>query len=81
MGQPGAKQGDRVTAIDIHLVMIPSPGGPVPTPLPHPFAGIIGGSLSPDDKLFSFFVPYGADSAQRPSSGLVRVRSAPFLPR
>ncbi|MGZ8378428.1 MAG: PAAR domain-containing protein [Gemmatirosa sp.] len=51
MGQPGAKQGDRVTAMDIHIVMIPSPGGPVPTPLPHPFAGIIGGGLSADVKI------------------------------
>jgi uncharacterized Zn-binding protein involved in type VI secretion len=46
MGQPAAKQGDQVIAIDIHIVLVPSPGGPVPTPLPHPFAGIIGGGLS-----------------------------------
>ena len=51
MGQPGAKQGDRVTAVDTHIVMIPSPGGAVPTPLPHPFSGIIGGGLSPDVKI------------------------------
>jgi uncharacterized Zn-binding protein involved in type VI secretion len=51
MGQPGAKQGDRVTAMDIHVIMIPSPGGPVPTPLPHPFMGIIGGGLSPNVKM------------------------------
>jgi uncharacterized Zn-binding protein involved in type VI secretion len=31
--------------------MIPSPGGPVPTPLPHPFSGIIGGGLSPNVKI------------------------------
>ncbi len=46
MGQPAAKQGDRVVATDIHVVMIPSPGGPVPTPLPHPFSGVVAGSLS-----------------------------------
>jgi uncharacterized Zn-binding protein involved in type VI secretion len=51
MGQPAAKQGDQVTATDIHIVMIPSPGGPVPTPLPHPFAGIIDGALSSDVKI------------------------------
>jgi len=43
---PAAKQGDQIVAIDIHIVMVPSPGGPVPTPLPHPFNGIINGSLS-----------------------------------
>lgn len=48
MGQPGAKQGDQVIATDIHIVMIPSPGGPVPTPLPHPFTGQLDGSLSSD---------------------------------
>lgn len=46
MGQPAAKQGDHVVATDIHIVMIPSPGGPVPTPLPHPFTGVLDGSLS-----------------------------------
>ncbi len=48
MGQPAAKQGDQVIATDTHIVMIPSPGGPVPTPLPHPFAGQIDGGLSSD---------------------------------
>jgi uncharacterized Zn-binding protein involved in type VI secretion len=48
MGQPAAKQGDQVLASDIHIVMIPSPGGPVPTPLPHPFTGQLDGSLSTD---------------------------------
>jgi len=46
MSQPAAKQGDQVIATDMHIVMVPSPGGPVPTPLPHPFTGIIDGSLS-----------------------------------
>ena len=45
MGQPAAKQGDQMTAVDMHIVMVPSPGGPVPTPLPHPFMGIIDGLL------------------------------------
>lgn len=48
MGQPAAKQGDQVMATDTHIVMIPSPGGPVPTPLPHPFTGQLDGSLSSD---------------------------------
>jgi uncharacterized Zn-binding protein involved in type VI secretion len=51
MGQPAAKQGDQITATDTHLVLIPSPGGPVPTPLPHPFVGIIDGGLSADVKI------------------------------
>jgi|SRR5215831_20401437 uncharacterized Zn-binding protein involved in type VI secretion len=50
MGQPIAKQGDKVVATDIHIIMIPSPGGPVPTPLPHPFNGMLTGSLSSNVK-------------------------------
>jgi len=30
----------------MHIVMVPSPGGPVPTPLPHPFSGLINGNTS-----------------------------------
>jgi len=45
-GQPAAKQGDIVQSIDMHFVMVPSPGGPIPTPLPHPFVGQISGGLS-----------------------------------
>ena len=49
MGMPAAKQGDQIISpADIHIVMVPSPGGPVPTPLPHPFVGIINGALSTD---------------------------------
>ena len=48
MGTPAAKQDDQIMAVDTHIVMVPSPGGPVPTPLPHPFVGIIDGELSSD---------------------------------
>lgn len=51
MGQPGAKQGDQVMGTDIHIIMMPSPSGAVPTPLPHPFTGIISGGLSSDVKI------------------------------
>jgi uncharacterized Zn-binding protein involved in type VI secretion len=44
MGPPAAKQGDRITAIDTHLIQPPGPSSPVP--VPHPFNGIIDGSLS-----------------------------------
>jgi len=52
MGQPAAKQGDRVVAVDTHIVMVPGPPAPpVPTPLPHPFAGMLSGGLSTDVKI------------------------------
>lgn len=47
MGQPAVKQGDQIIATDTHIVLVPAPPGPpVPTPLLHPFSGIISGSLS-----------------------------------
>jgi uncharacterized Zn-binding protein involved in type VI secretion len=48
MGQPAAKQGDQIVAIDTHIVMVPSGTALVPTPLPHPFTGVINGGLSSD---------------------------------
>jgi len=46
MGQPAAKMGDKVMALDVHIILIPSPVGPVPTPLPMPFNGVIQGGCS-----------------------------------
>ena len=45
MGVPGAKKGDRVVGVDTHIVMIPSPAGPVPTPMPMPFMGQLDDAL------------------------------------
>jgi uncharacterized Zn-binding protein involved in type VI secretion len=47
MGQPAAKQGDQVLAVDTHIVVVPG-APPTPTPLPHPFAGMLNGALSSD---------------------------------
>jgi len=52
MGQPAAKQGDHIMATDIHIILIPAAAGaPVPTPLPHPFNGLIDGGLSTNVKI------------------------------
>jgi uncharacterized Zn-binding protein involved in type VI secretion len=46
--KPAAKATDAVVGTDTHILMIPSPGGPVPTPTPMPFAGTLSGALSED---------------------------------
>ncbi|MCP5097914.1 MAG: hypothetical protein GY943_20395 [Chloroflexi bacterium] len=46
MGQPAAKQGDQITATDIHIVLVPSETGPRPMPMPHPFNGTLSSGLS-----------------------------------
>lgn len=38
---PANKHMDPVMGIDIHVTMIPSPAGPIPTPLPYPFVGMV----------------------------------------
>lgn len=49
MGMPAAKQGDQVVGVDTHIVLVPAPPGPpIPTPLPHPFTGVLDGGLSTD---------------------------------
>jgi len=45
MGQPAAKANDQIVATDTHIVMVPAGPSLVPTPLPHPFSGIINGGL------------------------------------
>ena len=48
MAPAAARMNDSVTGTDIHIVLIPSPGGPVPTPLPHPYVGTITAQTSTD---------------------------------
>lgn len=48
MSKPAAKHRDAITGTDTHILLVPSPGGPVPTPTPMPFAGILDGALSAD---------------------------------
>jgi uncharacterized Zn-binding protein involved in type VI secretion len=44
MGQPAARQGDLITATDMHLIQPPSSSSP--TMQPHPFRGSINGAVS-----------------------------------
>ncbi len=44
MGMPAAKQGDQITASDMHMIQPPGSAPPVLTP--HPFMGVIDGGLS-----------------------------------
>ncbi len=44
MGPPAARQGDRIVALDMHLIQPPGPVPPVPTPCP--FSGPITGGVS-----------------------------------
>jgi uncharacterized Zn-binding protein involved in type VI secretion len=49
MGQPAAKQGDKIVATDNHLIQ--PPGTAPPVLVPHPFNGTIDGVLSSNVKI------------------------------
>ncbi len=58
---PAAKSGDNILGLDLHDVMgaTPSPGGPVPTPVPkwpHPFTGTLSVWHSPKWPVANVFV-------------------------
>ncbi|MDO9338083.1 MAG: PAAR domain-containing protein [Caulobacter sp.] len=46
MGQPAAKLGDQIEAMDMHIVLIPEGPDLVPTPEELPFSGIIDNGVS-----------------------------------
>jgi len=46
MGPPAARKGDRVVALDMHMIQPPGPTSPVL--VPHPFSGVLDGALSSD---------------------------------
>jgi len=46
MGRPIAREQDMIVGVDTHVILIPSPGGPVPTPIPNPFTGPISEDVS-----------------------------------
>ena len=48
MGQPAAKQGDKVFAIDTHIVVSTDVPAKATALRPHPFNGLIDGQLSRD---------------------------------
>lgn len=71
MGMPAAKQGDRVTAVDTHLIKPPPPPAP-PTPVPHQFSGILTQQLSTNVRIM------GQAAA---TVGSVALNSPPHFPQ
>lgn len=46
MAPPAARQGDRIVALDMHMIQPPGPTSPVL--VPHPYSGVIDGATSRD---------------------------------
>lgn len=49
MGKPAAKKGDQVVGVDTHILLMPPTA--VPTPIPHPFVGMLQDKLSDNVKI------------------------------
>jgi uncharacterized Zn-binding protein involved in type VI secretion len=68
MGQPAAKENDQVVGTDIHIVMVPAGPALVPTPLPHPFSGVINGGVASTVKIAgAAAATVGSTAENRPS--------------
>jgi uncharacterized Zn-binding protein involved in type VI secretion len=50
-GQSAAKQGDRIVALDNHLIQPPGAPPPPPVIVPHPFSGVLDSGLSQNVKV------------------------------
>jgi len=71
MPQPAARRNDTVTGTDIHIVLVPSVSGSVPTPIPHPFVGRLTGGLSANVLI------NGQDAA---TQGSIAQNNSPHIP-
>src|SRR5258708_5694131 len=78
MGQPAAKQGDRVVATDIHIVMVQAGPSQVPTPLPHPFIGTISGGPSSNAKIMGLAAPTDGNTANNAPPHIATPRGTAF---
>jgi uncharacterized Zn-binding protein involved in type VI secretion len=73
-GLGAAHRNDQVIGVDMHFVMVPSPGGPAPTLLPHPFSGRLSSALSSDVKI------EGEDAATKDSVAPNQPKHVPTPP-
>lgn len=75
-----ATWGDLVVGVDLHNVLVPTPGGPVPVPLPHPFIGLTGdpaGALV--SGLTNQLASMATGGAVGPKPGAVLVNGLPVM--
>ena len=71
---PAAKKGDQVVAVDIHMIQPPGPTSPVP--VPHPYNGLIDGSLSSDVNIMGMPAATVNSTSHGLSSDIRRIRSS-----
>jgi YD repeat-containing protein len=75
-GPPAATWGDLVVGVDLHMVLVPSPGGPVPVPLPHPYIGLLGDPVGAAVGAFTSTL-VSLCTGSSPSPGLTLINGLP----
>ena len=77
-GPPAATWCDLVVGVDLHVVMVPTPGGPVPVPLPHPYLGLVGDPVGAVVGAFtSTLISVCTGSPPSPPRGITLVNGMP----
>ncbi len=74
---PAAKHLDPVMGVDTHIILIPTPAGPVPTPLPHPYIGML---LDPMDYIPKLGTAIRVNGVPRAVAGTAGVALPPHIP-
>ena len=72
-----AKHLDPIMGIDTHIVMIPSPAGPIPTPLPNPYVGMV---MDPFDYIPVLGATVFINGLPRAQAGTGGIALVPHLP-
>jgi hypothetical protein len=77
-GPLAATWGDLTIGVDVHIVMTPTPGGPVPTPMPHPYLGLVGDPVGAVVGAFtSTLVSLCMGSPPSPPKGITLINGLP----
>ena len=74
---PALKHMDMMTGFDTHIVLIPSPAGPIPTPLPHPYVGML---MDPMDYAPVVGATVLINGVPRANAGTAGIAFVPHIP-
>ncbi len=74
---PATKHFDQVLGTDIHIVLLLTPAGPVPTPVPHPFMGVL---FDPSDYIPKLGATVFINGMPRAHAGTAVMAIPPHVP-
>ncbi|MFO7179507.1 MAG: DUF6531 domain-containing protein, partial [Pseudomonadota bacterium] len=72
-----AKHLDPIVGVDVHIILIPTPAGPVPTPIPNPYVGMV---FDPFDYVPIIGATVYVNGLPRAQAGTGGIALVPHLP-